>query len=137
MAYQSFDAEDIGMLVISIFSAAVMTGIATVSAFGVSMSDGFTVAGIETTIAWLLTVGTFAGVVVTNDHTDLLSSDGLEKMRNEMDDVYAFAVVGSAALLVAWVLFPEVADFFQSEDLWSVLYIAGVATAQVALGWMR
>ncbi|MXR39808.1 hypothetical protein GRX01_00330 [Halobaculum sp. WSA2] len=137
MAYQEFDAEDIGALVLAIFSAAVMVGIAQVSAFGVSMSDGFSIAGIETTIAWLVTVGTFAAVVVTNDHTDLLSADGLDKMREDMDDVYAYAVVGSAALLVGWVLFPEVADFFKSTDLWGVFYIAGVAVAQVGLGWMR
>ena len=137
MAYQEFDAEDIGALVLAIFSAAVMTGIATVSAFGVSMSDTFTVAGISTSIAWLVTVGTFAGVVITNDHTDLLSADGFEKMKNDMDNMYAYAVLGSAALLVGWVLFPAVASFFQSQDLWGVIYIAGVAVAQVGLGWMR
>jgi len=137
MAYQSFDAEDIGMLTLSIFSAAVMVGIASVEAFGVSMSDGFTLAGISTSIAWMVTLGTFVGTVLTNDHTDLISSDGLERMRDDMDDVYAFAVVVSVALLVGWVLFPEVADFFKSADLWGVLFIAGTATAQVALGWMR
>ncbi|WP_348606946.1 hypothetical protein [Halobaculum rarum] len=137
MAYQEFDAEDIGALVLAIFSAAVMTGIASVEAFGVSMSDGFTVAGISTSIAWLVTVGTFAAVVVTNDHTDLLSADGLDKMKEDMDDVYAYAVIGSAALLVGWVLFPDVASFFQSQDLWGVIYIAGVAVAQIGLGWMR
>ena len=137
MAYQEFDAEDIGALVLAIFSAAVMVGIASVEAFGVSMSDGFTVAGINTTIAWLVTVATFAGVVITNDHTDLLSADGFDKMRDDMDDVYAYAVIGSAALLVGWVLFPEVASFFQSQDLWGVIYIAGVAVAQIGLGWMR
>lgn len=136
MAYQEFDAEDIGALVLAIFSAAVMTGIASIQAFGISMSDGFTLAGIETTIAWLLTVGTFATVVITNDNTELLSTDGFDKMPERMDDMYAFAVAGSAALLVAWVLFPQVADFFQSEDLWGVIYIGGVAAAQVALGWM-
>lgn len=137
MAYQEFDAEDIGALVLAIFSAAVMVGIASVEAFGVSMSDGFSIAGIDTTIAWLVTVGTFAAIVVTNDHTDLLSADGFEKMKDDMDDVYAYAVLGSAALLVGWVLFPDVASFFQSTDLWGVLYILGVAVAQVGLGWMR
>jgi hypothetical protein len=137
MAYQEFDAEDIGALVLAIFSAAVMVGIAQVSAFGVSMSDGFTIAGIETSIAWLVTLGTFAAVVVTNDHTDLLSADGLDKMRDDMDDMYAYAVAGSVALLIGWVLFPQVADFFQSTDLWGVFYIIGVAVAQIGLGWMR
>ncbi|MFC7095691.1 hypothetical protein [Halobaculum marinum] len=75
-------------------------------------------------------------MVVTNDNTELLSTDGMDRMRDEMDDVYAFTVAGSAVLLVAWVLFPGVSSSFQSEDLWGVLYIAGVAASQVALGWM-
>lgn len=137
MATESFDAEDIGALTLSVFSAAVMVGIASVDAFGVSMADSFSIAGIDTSIAWLVTIATFIGIVVTNDHTDLIGSDGLDRMREDMDDVYAFAVAGMAALLVGWVLFPEVADFFKSADLWGVLFIAGTAASNIALGWIR
>ena len=137
MAHNSFDAEDIGALVLSIFSAAVMVGIASVEAFGVSTSDGFTVAGIDTSIAWLLTLGTFGAIVVTNNHTDLIGSDGLDRLRDDMDDVYAAAVVGTAALLVGWVLIPQLAEFFRSADLWGVIFIAITATSNVALGWVR
>ncbi|MDM9626094.1 hypothetical protein QTL95_09310 [Rhizobium sp. S152] len=143
MASQQFDAEDIGLLVLGIFSAATMVGIASVGAFGVTLSDTFTVAGFTTSLAWVITLGSFLGTVFTNDNMDLLSSEGYANLKSAADssssgmtDYYAYIVIGAAVALVAWVFIPEVAEFFQSQDLWGVLYIAGMATAQVAIGWM-
>lgn len=125
------------MLVLGIFAAAAMVEIATVSAFGVGMGDTFTLAGKTASLAWILSVGTFVGTVITNDHTELATTDAYDElMSSSMDSTYAYAVVAAAAVLVGWVLFPQVADFFQSQDLWGVLYIAGISTAQIALGWM-
>ena len=39
MSYKGFDAEDICLLVLAIFSPAVMVGITTVEMFGISMGD--------------------------------------------------------------------------------------------------
>ena len=137
MSLNEFDAEDIGMLVLGLFSAAVLVGIASVEAFGVSLSDTFTLAGYSASIAWVVSVGTFIGTVITNDHTELLSADGYDElMSSGMDDYYAYAVLGTAALLVAWVFVPQVSDFVTSADLWGVGYIALVGTAQIAIGWV-
>jgi len=137
MAQASFDWEDIGLLVFGLFSAAVMVGIASVEAFGVSMSDTFSFAGYSASIAWVLAMGSFVGTILTNDHTDLLSTDGHRQLLDsDMADWYGYAVLGVAALFVAWVFIPEIAEFIQSEDLWGVLYVGLVATAQTALGWV-
>jgi hypothetical protein len=137
MSTSSFDAEDIGLLVLGLFSAAVMVGIASVEAFGVSMSDTFTVSGYSASIAWIVAVGTFIGTIVTNDHTELLSTDAYDElMSSSMDDWYGWAILGVAALFLAWVFFPDVASFVKSQDLWGVLYVGLVATAQTALGWV-
>jgi len=45
-------------------------------------------------------------------------------------------VLGVAALFLAWVFVPDVASFVKSQDLWGVLYVGLVATAQTALGWV-
>ena len=137
MSLQSFDWEDIGMLVLGLFSAAVLVGIASVSAFGVALSDTFSIGGYSASLAWVISIGTFVGTVLTNEHTELLSSDGYSALKNsEMDDTYVYAVLGTAALLVAWVFIPQVSEFVTSEDLWGVLYIGLVGTSQVAIGWV-
>jgi len=137
MSESSFDWEDIGLLVLGLFSAAVMVGIASVGAFGVSLSDTFTVGGYSASIAWVVAVGTFVGTIITNDHTELLATDGHEQLLDSaMDDWYGYAILGVAALFVAWVFVPDVASFVRSQDLWGVLYVGLVATAQTALGWV-
>jgi len=137
MSESSFDAEDQALLVFGLFSAAVMVGIAQVAAFGVSMSDTFSVAGYSASIAWVLAVGSFVGTIVTNDHTDLMSTDAHQQLLDsDMDNWYGYAVLGVAGLFVAWVFIPELAEFIQSQDLWGVLYVGLVATAQTALGWV-
>jgi len=137
MSLKDFDAEDIGMLILGLFSALVLVGIGQVEAFGVSMADTFSFAGYSASIAWVISVGTFLGTIITNDHTELLSTDGYDElMSSGMDSYYVYAVIGTAALLVAWVFVPEVAEFVKSEDLWGVGYIVLVGTAQVAIGWV-
>lgn len=137
MSESSFDPEDIGLLVLGVFSAAVMVGIASVEAFGVSMSDSFTVSGFTGSIAWVLAVGTFVGTLWTNEHTELVSTDAYDElMDSDMSNLYGYAVLGVAALFVFWVFVPEVASFVRSQDLWGVLYVGLVATGQIALGWM-
>jgi hypothetical protein len=137
MSESSFDPEDIGLLVLGVFSAAVMVGIASVEAFGVSMSDSFTVSGFTGSIAWVLAVGTFVGTLWTNEHTELVSTDAYDElMDSDMSNLYGYAVLGVAALFVTWVFIPDVASFVRSQDLWGVLYVGLVATGQIALGWM-
>lgn len=137
MSLKEFDAEDIGMLILGLFSAAVLVGIASVEAFGVSMSDTFTFAGYTASIAWVVSVGTFLGTIVTNDNSELLSTDGYDElMSSDMDSTYVYAILGTAALLVAWVFIPQVESFVTSADLWGVGYIALVGTAQIAIGWV-
>lgn len=137
MSNSSFDWEDIGLLVLGLFSAAVMVGIASVGAFGVSLSDTFTFAGYSASIAWVVALGTFLGTIFTNDHTELLAMDGHEQLLDSaMDDWYGYAILGVAALFIAWVFVPQVPEFVKSQDLWGVLYVGLVATAQTALGWV-
>ncbi|WP_435145626.1 hypothetical protein [Halobaculum sp. P14] len=137
MAYTEFDAEDIGLLVLGIFASAVLVGIASVEAFNVGMSDTFTVAGIQTSIAWVVSVATLVGIVITNDNTELFSKDGLDELReSDMAEAYVYATLGAAAVLVGWVFFPAVSSFFKSSDLWGVVYIALMTVAQVAVGWI-
>ncbi|WP_053946695.1 hypothetical protein [Halolamina sediminis] len=137
MSTKSYDPEDIGMLVLGMFSAAVMVGIAEISAFGFSLSDSFTFLGNTTTLAWVVAVGTFVGTIVTNDHTDLLTAGGPRKLLDSsLDDMYGYTVLAAGGLLVAWVFVPQVADFVTGSDLWGVAYIGLVASSQITLGWL-
>jgi len=48
-----------------------------------------------------------------------------------------FAAAGTLILPVAFIVFPDtVGSFFQSSDLWGLLYVVGVTAGQFALGWM-
>jgi len=137
MSQTEFDPEDIGMFVLGVLSAGVMVGIVTVEAFGYSMGDTFTVSNFEFSLAWIVTLGTTGGILVTNDNTDLLAADGLEKLQSSgMADYYVYTILGFAGLLVAWVFIPEVSDFITSQDVYGAVFIALSAAAQIALGWM-
>lgn len=138
MAYEKFDPEDIGLLVAGILASGVMVGIVTVEAFGVSLADTvFSLAGGDVSWAYILSVGTFAGILITNDNTDLLAADGYQKLKDSgMAEYYVYLIIGSAVLLVAWLFFPQIAEFFRSGDVWGLAYMLGVAAAQVAIGWM-
>jgi hypothetical protein len=136
MSETEFDPEDIGMFVLGILSAGVMVGIVIVEAFGVNMGDSFSVSSLDLSIAWAVTIGTTAGILVTNDNTDLIAADGIDKLQNSgMADYYVYTILAYVGLLIAWVLFPEVSDFITSQDVYGVAFIGISATAQAALGW--
>ena len=137
MSKTELDPEDIGMLVLGIFSAAVMVGIASVEVFSFSLSDSFTVGGYTASIAWVATVGTFVGTIFTNEHTELFSTDAADELLNaDMSDAYAYAVIAAAALLVAWVFVPQVSDFIAGSDVWGLGYVGLVTASQLTIGWI-
>jgi len=135
MSRYNFDEIDIGLLVGALFSTAVIVELATFSAFGVSMSDTFSLAGYTAPIAWVVSVGAFAATVVTNDNAEL-STDLYGQLEDDLPRNYFLAVIGTAAVLVAWPFIPQVSEFVTSADLWGVIYLFAVAAGQLAVGWM-
>jgi hypothetical protein len=131
-----FDAEDVGLLVLGVFSSAVMVGLATVQAFDVSLSDSFTLAGFDLTLAYLISAGTFVGTILTNDNAEVSLDLWDDIQSSNMDAYYIYAIAGTALLLVGWAIIPDVGEFFQSADLWGVVYIGIVTTGQLAIGYM-
>lgn len=132
---KSFDPLDMSLLVLGLMSAFMLVGIASFDLFGVNFSDVMTSpGGIDLTVAWVLGYAAILGTLLTNDNTELTSlRDDVEKL----DQYYAVSVVLTLALPVAFVVFPDVVgDFFRSEDLWGVIYVAIVTTGQAAMGWM-
>lgn len=132
---QSFDPLDVGLLVLGLMSAFMLVGIASFDLFGVDFSEEMTaIAGFSLSTAWVLGYAAIAGTIITNDNTELSSlRDDVE----QLDQYYAATVVLTLALPVAFIVFPDtVGDFFQSEDLWGVIYVGIVTTGQAAMGWM-
>ncbi|QKY20606.1 hypothetical protein B4589_009530 [Halolamina sp. CBA1230] len=137
MSETEFDPEDIGLFVLGVLSAGVMVGIVVVEAFGMSMGDTFSISNFELSLAWIVTLGTTGGILVTNNNTDLLAADGVDKLQNSgMADYYVYTILGYVGLLIAWVFIPEVSDFITSQDVYGAAFIAISAIAQAALGWM-
>lgn len=131
----SFDPLDMSFLVLGLMSAFMLVGIATFDLFGVDFAEPMTeIAGISLSTAWVLGYAAVVGTLVTNDNTELSQlSDDVQ----DLDQYYAVSVVLTLALPIAFVVFPEtVGDFFKSEDLWGVVYVAIVTTGQAAMGWM-
>lgn len=130
---KDFDYID-GVLMGAVFlGASVMAGIGSFNLFNIAFTDVAFQIGEGVTIAALLVMGGIVGTILTNDNTDLGSiTDDVQNLEQQ----YYFAVVGTVALLVAWVFVPEVSSFVQSSDLWGVLYVVGSLVAQVAIGWM-
>jgi hypothetical protein len=94
----------------------------------------FGVGAVAGVAAWLLGYGSIAGSILTNDNTEFQSlSDDIQGLQG----YYMAAAVATLALPVAFVALPDtVGSFFQSSDLWGLLYVVGVTTGQFALGWM-
>jgi len=115
-----------------------MAGLVSVSGFGYSFSDTlFSLGPGDVSLAYLLSVVSMAGIILTNDNEELLALDSVDKMRNsDMADYYMYAILATAALLVGWLFLPEIQDFVTSSDVWGVAYIGVNAAAAVALGWM-
>lgn len=130
----SFDPTDAALLVASIVSGFIMVGIAAFDLFDVSFgATALTLGGFSLSTAYLINAGSLAGTVVTNDNAEL---DSLLDDAKNIGQYYYYSVVATGALLVAWVVFPEVASFFQSSDLWGLVYVGIMTTGQVTIGWL-
>jgi hypothetical protein len=143
MSQYEFDAEDAALTVASFIAVTAMVGIAQWSLFDVSLADAaFSAANYDflasdVTIAYILSVGSFAGTVLTNDNAEwreLVSQDTYSSFDN--GTYYWGAVVGVVAIMVGWLLIGDVASFFQSSDLWGLLLTAATLVAQATVGWM-
>ena len=135
MAKMEFDALDASLIVTGLASAFMLVGIAQFQLFDVTFSaTQFTLGGIGLSTAWLLGYGSIVVTIATNDNTDFQSlSDDIQGLQGW----YLAAAVGTLVLPVAFIALPDtVGSFFQSSDLWGLLYVVGVTAGQFALGWM-
>ena len=131
----SVGAVNWGLLEFLEYNAVAGIGIATFQLFDVDFgATQFTLSGIGLSTAWLLGYGSIVGTILTNENTELQSlSDDIQGLQGW----YMFAAVGTLILPVAFIVFPDtVGSFFQSSDLWGLLYVVGVTAGQFALGWM-
>ncbi|OYR56715.1 hypothetical protein [Halorubrum halodurans] len=135
MAKMEFDALDAALVVTGLASAFMLVGIAQFQLFDVTFSaTQFTVSGIGLSTAWILGYGSIAGTILTNENTELQT---LSEDIQGLQGYYLAAAVGTLALPIAFIVFPDsVGSFFQSSDLWGLLYVVAVTTGQFALGWM-
>ena len=135
MAKMEFDAVDAALVVAGLASAFMLVGIASFQLFDVNFTaTQFTLGGIGLSTAWILGYASIVGVIITNDNTEFQSlSDDIQGLQGW----YMAAAVGTLVLPVAFVTLPNtVGSFFQSSDLWGLLYVIAVTTGQFALGWM-
>ncbi|MDB2285462.1 hypothetical protein [Halorubrum ezzemoulense] len=135
MAKMEFDAVDAALVVAGLASAFMLVGIASFQLFDVDFTaTQFTISGIGLSTAWILGYASIVGVIVTNDNTEFQSlSDDIQGLQGW----YMAAAIGTLVLPVAFVALPDtVGSFFQSSDLWGLLYVIAVTTGQFALGWM-
>ena len=135
MSKMSMDAIDASLFVLNTMAGFLIVGIGTFDLFGVDFAQTlFEPFGIALSTAWVIGYAAVIGTIVTNDNTELQS------LRGDIEDLqgyYMVAAVGTLALPVAFVVFPEsVGSFFQSEDLWGVMYVVLITSGQAALGWM-
>jgi len=132
MAKMEFDAVDAALVVAGLAPAVMLVGIASFQLFDVDFTA--TQFGIGLSTAWILGYASIVGVIITNDNTEFQSlSDDIQGLQGW----YMAAAVGTLVLPVAFVALPDtVGSFFQSSDLWGLLYVIAVTTGQFALGWM-
>ena len=131
----SFDPLDASLVITGLASAFMLVGIAEFNLFDVGFAEPLTeIGGYTLSTAWVLGYASIVGVVITNDNTEFQSlSDDIQGLQG----YYMVAAVGALALPVAFIVFPQtVGDFFQSSDLWGLLYVVLVTSGQTALGWM-
>lgn len=129
------DAIDASLFVLNTMAGFLLVGIGSFDLFGVNFAETlFSPFGIGLSTAWVIGYLAIVGTVVTNDNTALndLSDDVMN-----LEGYYLAAAVGTLALPVAFVVFPDsIGSFFQSADLWGLSYVVVVASGQTALGWM-
>jgi hypothetical protein len=129
-----FDAVDAALTMALAVSGFIMVGIAQFELFSLDFGEVMWSSGsIELTLAYIISVAGLVGTVLTNDNAAL---DSLTSDVTNLDDYYKYTVVAVAVVMVAWLFIPQVSEFFQSSDIWGLLYVAAVTTAQFALGWM-
>lgn len=137
MAEMSFDEEDTALIALVALSSAVMAGLATFSAFGVSLSDTTSLGGASISLAYIGTLGAFVWTVLTNEGMSMDVSQLRDDARAELDDTYYYLLVGSFGALALWPFVPEIANVINSQDLWGVLFVAGSTGSQVAIGYLK
>ena len=139
MAKLKIDPVDVALSIALMISGFIMVGIASYQLFGIDFgATATTIGGYDLTTAYVMSVLAFGGIIATNDNTSFsdLRSD-VEGMTGEYAQYYAYAVFGTVALMLAWVLLPDtVASFFQSSDLWGLLYVGITTTAGYVVGWI-
>ncbi len=136
MSLKEFDAEDVGLLVLTVFSAAVMVEIASLEVFTISMADTWAIASRDVSLAFLVSTGTFIGTLATNDGITL-SGDILNDLEEDLEREYYLAVLAAAGLLVAWIALPDmVPEFFRGNDAFGLAYVALLTGSQLIVGWM-
>ena len=134
MSQMEFDAVDAALTMALAVSGFIMVGIAQFELFSLDFGEVMWSSGsIELTLAYVISVAGLAGTVLTNENAAL---DSLASDVTNLDDYYKYTVVAVAVVMVAWLFIPQVSEFFQSSDMWGLLYVAAVTTAQFALRWM-
>jgi hypothetical protein len=136
-----FDPLDAGATLALAVSGFIMTGIATFQLFDVNFSDVIYSSGnIEITMAYALSVAALGATFVTNESVTIdgttLKSDETGETLQDLGDYYYYAVVATLGLMAAWLVLPQVPDFFTSSDLWALVYVGVTTTGQFVIGWM-
>jgi hypothetical protein len=131
---KQFDAIDAGLSVLMAMSGFLVTETATFTLFGIDFNQVLWSSGsMEITLAYAIGLGALIGTVLTNDNTSIAS---LKSDAENLDTMYYGAILATFGLMVLWVVLPDVASFFKSDDIWSVAYVAITALGQGAIGWM-
>ena len=131
---KQFDAIDAGLSVLMAMSGFLVTETATFTLFGIDFNQILWSSGsMEITLAYAIGFGALIGTVLTNDNTSIAS---LKSDAENLDTMYYGAILATFGLMVLWVVLPDVASFFKSDDIWSVAYVAITALGQGAIGWM-
>lgn len=135
MAQMKFDPLDASLVITGLASAFMLVGIAEFNLFDVGFSEPLTeIAGYSLSTAWVLGYASIVGVIITNENTSFQNlSDDIQGLQG----YYLASAVAALGLPIAFIVLPQtVGDFFQSSDLWGLLYVVVVTSGQTALGWM-
>ncbi len=125
MATGEFDKEDVALAGIFVLAAASTVGIADVTLFDTSFSEGVGVGVGEFTLGTLLSAGIFAFGYLTNDN-DVQS----------LDDTYRYTVYGTLALILAPAFITPLYDIVTQNDLFRVLAVTIQSLGYAAVSYM-